>query len=238
MLVFAKNRLVAAAKQVRYLPRALRLAWDASAPWTAAWGVLLAVQGVLPLATVLLTRTLVNRAAAAVRGAAVLPTLIAAGEIAGVLVFGEILRSLTTLVRTAQADLIQDHINKLIQRQSATIDLGFYDSAGYYDKLHQARNEAAYRPVAMLETLGSLLMSTITLVSMVAVVTRFGVWMAAALLLGTLPALYVYLSYAARQHQWRVRTTPDERRAWYLDWLQTSSDTAAEIRLFGLGPLF
>jgi ATP-binding cassette subfamily B protein len=43
---------------------------------------------------------------------------------------------------------------------------------------------------------------------------------------------------AARQHQWRVRTTPDERRAWYLDWLQTSSDTAAEIRLFGLGPLF
>jgi hypothetical protein len=125
--------------------------------------------------------------------------------------------AITTLVRTAQADLIQDHINQLIQRQSATVGLGFYDSAEYYDKLHQARNAAAYRPVAMLETLGSLLMSTITLVSMVAVVTRFGVWMAAALLLGILPALYVYLSYAARQHKWRVRTTPDERRAWYGD---------------------
>ena len=56
MLAFAKSRLVAAAKQVRYLPRALQLAWDAAAPWTVAWGVLLAVQGVLPLATVLLCR--------------------------------------------------------------------------------------------------------------------------------------------------------------------------------------
>ena len=238
MLAFAKSRLATAAKQLQYLPRALRLAWDAAAPWTVGWGALLAVQGVLPLATVLLTRSLVNEAAAAVRGAALLPAAIAAGEIAAVLVLGEILRSLTTLVRTAQADLIQDHINMLIQRQSATIDLGFYDSAEYYDNLHRARNEAAYRPVAMLETLGSLLVKTITLVSMVAVVTRFGVWMAAALLLSTLPALYVYLSYAARQHQWRVRTTPEERRAWYFDWLQTSSDAAAEIRLFNLGPLF
>jgi ATP-binding cassette subfamily B protein len=73
---------------------------------------------------------------------------------------------------------------------------------------------------------------------MVAVVVRFGFWMAAALLLGTLPALYVYFAYTVKQHLWRVRRTPEERRAWYYDWLLTSGDSAAEIRLFDLGPLF
>lgn len=239
MLAFAKTRLLAAAAQWRYLPRALTLAYDASRSWTVAWVLLLAVQGFLPLATVLLTRSLVNGATAAVQsGGSLRPVLITAAEIAAVLVFGEILRSLTALVRTAQADLIQDHIAALIQRQSASVDLGFYDSAEYYDNLHRARSEAGYRPVAMLETLGALLQNTITLVSMVAVVARFGVGMAAALLLSTAPALYVYFTYTVKQHLWRVGATPRERRAWYYDWLLTSGDSAAEIRLFDLGGLF
>src|SRR5262249_333810 len=41
-----------------------------------------------------------------------------------------------------------------------------------------------------------------------------------------------------QQHRWRQRTTADERRTWDYDWLLTSGETAAELRLFGLGPLF
>lgn len=238
MLAFAKSRLSAARAQFSYVPRAVRLAHDAARLWTMAWAALLGLQGVLPLATVLLTRSLVDSASAAVRGAPVRPVIITAAEIAFLLVLGEILRSATTLVRTAQADLIQDHISALIQRQSAAIDLAFYDSADYYDHLHRARNEAAYRPVVMLETLGSLLVNVVTLVSMVGVLAHFSFWMPLALLLSTIPAVYVYLSYAVHQHQWHVRKTPDERRAWYLDWLLTSSDAAAEIRLFNLASLF
>jgi ATP-binding cassette subfamily B protein len=239
MLAYAKTRLLDAAAQWRFLPRALRLAYNASRSWTAAWTFLLAAQGFLPLATVLLTRSLVDSATAAVHsGGALRPVVMAAAEIAAVLVFGEILRSVTALVRTAQADLIQDHIAALIQSKSASVDLGFYDSAEYYDKLHRARNEAGHRPVAMLETLGALLQNSITLVTMVAVVARFGFWMAAVLLLSTMPALYVYFAYTVKQHLWRVRRTPEERRAWYYDWLLTSSDSAAEIRLFDLAPLF
>ena len=46
------------------------------------------------------------------------------------------------------------------------------------------------------------------------------------------------LHYSLREHQWRLDRTPDERRTWYYDWLLTSGDTAAELRLFGLGRHF
>jgi ATP-binding cassette subfamily B protein len=73
---------------------------------------------------------------------------------------------------------------------------------------------------------------------MAGVILRFGYWPMFALLVGTLPALYVVLSSTVRQHQWRLRTTADERRTWYYDWLLTARDCAAELRLFSLGGYF
>ena len=73
----------------------------------------------------------------------------------GVLLLTEILRGVSSWIRTAQADLVQDHISSLIHRQSVVADLAFYETPEFYDHLHRARSEAAYRPVALLETLGS-----------------------------------------------------------------------------------
>jgi ATP-binding cassette subfamily B protein len=59
-----------------------------------------------------------------------------------------------------------------------------------------------------------------------------------ALLASTLPALVVVLRFALRQHRWRQSVTADERRASYYDWLMTTGEAAAELRLFGLAPHF
>jgi ATP-binding cassette subfamily B protein len=65
-----------------------------------------------------------------------------------------------------------------------------------------------------------------------------GPWLALALLLSTLPALYVVVHYALAEHQWRQRATADDRRAWYYDWVMTTAEAAAELRLFGIGGYF
>ncbi|RPI08895.1 MAG: hypothetical protein EHM65_09745 [Acidobacteriales bacterium] len=49
------------------LPPALRLVWDAAGRWTLAWIALLVVQGLLPLATVWLTRSPVDGLVAGIR---------------------------------------------------------------------------------------------------------------------------------------------------------------------------
>ena len=227
------------AAQFPYLPRALRLVFAAAPRYASLWVVLLAVQGLLPVATVYLTRSLVNALVAAIRSPSPLAesrhALLLIGVMALLLVISEAARVFAAWIRTAQAELVQDEINRLIHRKSVEVDLAFYDNAEFFDHLHRARSEAGYRPVALVENLGSILQNAVTLVSMLCVLAPFGIWLSVSLLLSTLPALYVVLRHALDQHNWRLRTTADERRTWYYDWLLTAVESAAEIRLFRLG---
>jgi ATP-binding cassette subfamily B protein len=229
-------------EQLPYLPRALGLAWGAARQWTMLWAVLLLVQGLLPVATVYLSRVLVNSLVAAYRTGAdwqsVRPALGWAAAMGLVLLLGEALRSASGLVRSAQSELVHDHIVALIHNKSIAADMGFYDSPDFYDRLHRATRDASNRPLALLETLGTLLQNTITLAAMGAVLLPFGWWVPATLLGTTLPALAVVLHWAYRQHEWRVRQTVKERRTRYYDWLMTSPEGAAELRLLDLGKHF
>jgi ATP-binding cassette subfamily B protein len=227
---------------VPYMIRALGMIWSTARGWALAWIALLVLQGLLPVAMVYLTRLVVNNLVAALDAGAswesVRPVVVSASLIGAVMLLMEILRSAINWIRTVQAELLKDHINALVQGKSVSVDLAFYDLPEYYDHLHRAHEEANYRPAALLETIGSLLQNSITLIAMGAVLIPFGPWFAVALVLSTLPALYMVLHYTLLQYQWRQHNTSSERRCWYYDWLLTSGETAAELRLFGLGNLF
>ena len=234
------EKLRKALAQLPNLPRALGLVWSVARPWTVVWVVLLIVQGLLPAATVYLTKLVVDGIVAAARNGAsnirhVLLLLLLLG---GILLLMEAVRGGINWVRTVQAELLQDHITSLIHEKSVTADLAFYELSDYYDHLHRARAEARYRPVALLGNLGALLQNSITLLAMGAILIPLGPWLALALLLSTLPAFYVVVHYALAEYQWRQRTTADDRRAWYYDWIMTTAEAAAELRLFGLGKYF
>ena len=229
-------------EQLPYVPRAFALLWDATHYWTLGWSVLLVLQGLLPVAIVYLTRWLVDGLVEAVAAGgswqSVRPTLMLVALMAGIMLVNELLRSAANWVRAVQAELVKDHVHALIHEKSVAVDLAFYESPEYYDHLHRARVEAQVRPLGLLENAGSLAQNGITLLAMVAILLPFGLWLPIALLISTFPALFVVLRYSLRQHRWRLRTTPDERRTWYYDWLVTSGETAAELRLFELGKHF
>ena len=229
-------------RQIPYVPRALGIVWTAARKWTAAWLILLVVQGSLPIAIVLLVRRFVDGLVAAVDGNGSWETirgpLVLAMSIAALLLLTELLRVGARWVRAAQSELVQDHISHLIQRRASSVDLALYDSPEYHDQLHRARADAAHRPIALLESMGSLLQNGITLTAMALVLLRFGWWVPLALFASTLPALWVVLGYAIHRHRWRIRTTHDQRRTWYYDWLLTSRDSAQEMRLFDLSGAF
>jgi ATP-binding cassette subfamily B protein len=222
-----------------HLGRALRLVWRAAPGLTAWWGVLLLVQALLPVALVYLTKLLVDDLATVVRGggglAQVQRPLLLAAALAGVLVLTEVLQAVGRWLRAAQAEVVKDHLAALVHEKAVAVDLAYYESAAYFDQLHLIRYDIYHRPVALVENVGSLLQNAITLVAMLVVLVRFGVWVPLALLVSTLPALWVVVRYAVRQHEWRLRTTEAERRAFYYDWLMTSREHAEEVRLFDLG---
>jgi ATP-binding cassette subfamily B protein len=236
------EKLRKALAQLPYLPRALKLVWEVARPWTITWIVLLIVQGLLPAATVYLTKLVVDGVVVSARGdsswPAVRHVLWQLLILGGILLLMEAVRNAINWVRTVQAELLQDHITALIHEKSVTADLAFYELSDYYDHLYRARTEARYRPVALLGNIGALLQNAITLLAMGAILIPLGPWLALALLLSTLPAFYVVVHYALAEYQWRQRTTTDDRRAWYYDWIMTTAEAAAELRLFALGKHF
>jgi len=243
--VGVKIRLRKLLMALSHLPRAIALVWGATRSWTSAWALLILIQGLAPAATVYLTRPLIDSLAAAVKSGAqaanptaLWPVLWWGGLMAALMLMSEILREVSSWIRGNQSELLQDHIAELIYRQSIAADYAFYDLPEFYDQLHRARTDAIYRPEMLLESLGSLAQSLVTLLAIGVVIVTFGWWLPVALVVSALPALLVISYWTLRQFDWRKRVTEDERRVWYYDWLLTSSESAAEIRLFDLGGHF
>ena len=236
------TKLSAAAAQARSLPRAWRLVLDATGASVFGWLAMLCLQGLVPAVVVVLSRPLVDHLAAAVGSGVdwtrIYPALEIALAIGSLLVVGEVLRSAAGWLRAELAARVEDRVADLIQRKSIEVDLAFYESSDFHDHLHRAREEARYRPTALLDNAGVLAQNAVTLLAVAAVLASYGVWMALALLASTLPALVVVVRFAVLQHRFRQENTADERRAHYYDWLMTSTDSAAELRLFGLGDRF
>jgi ATP-binding cassette subfamily B protein len=154
------------------------------------------------------------------------------------MLLSEVLQSVAEWVRNAQAELVHDHIRGLIHAKSMAVDLAFYETPEYHDRLAQARDEAGDRSLALVESIGSLGQNGVTLVAMAAVLLPYGLWLPLVLFASTLPALLVVARHSLRNYHWSRRTTSDRRRGWYYDWMLTSGETAAELRLFGLGTHF
>jgi len=228
--------------RLSYLPRTWRLIWAAAPGWTLAWIILLVAQGVLPAATVYLTKLLVDSLVVTIdaRGSweSVQPTLILAGLMAGIILLTEFLHSASEWIRTAQAEFIRDHLSGLIHQKSIAVDLAFYESPDYHDRLHRVQNDARNRPLILLENGGSLLQNGITLLAVAAILLPYGLWLPLVLLISTLPVLYVVFRFNRRYHRWWERTTADRRWTQYYDTMLTHSAVAAELRLFDLGSHF
>jgi ATP-binding cassette subfamily B protein len=224
--------------ELSYLVRVFRLIASASGGWLLAWGVVLVVQGFLPVGLVVLTKPLVDGLQSAVgQGATwerVQPVLLIALAIGGIMLASEVLKVALEWIGVVQAELVQDHISDLVHAKSASVDLAFYETPDFYDHLYRARGDASNRPLALLESTGSLLQNGITLVAMAAVLMRYGAWLPPALLVSTLPAFYAVLRASRRYHGWWNATTADRRRTHYFAHLLTEGWYAGETRLYGL----
>ncbi len=104
--------------------------------------------------------------------------------------------------------------------------------------MYRARVDASNRPLALLQSSGSLVQNGITVVAMAAVLVPYAVWLPPVLLLSTLPAFYVVIRTSRRHHDWSKNTTTERRRTQYFGTVLTDAYYAAEIRFFGLADHF
>jgi ATP-binding cassette subfamily B protein len=219
----------------RQLPagrRALALVWKAAGWWTVAWGILLVVQGLIPACLALLLRTLVNRLVTSPGWAAIAPPAVG---IAGLWVAGQLLSSALSWIRAVQVEQVQDEVHRLIHMKALRLDLAFYDHPESYDQLYRAQIDAISQPLALLESLGSLVQNGLGFLVLAGILWTYAQWLPMLLVLTAVPGLLLVARHILKEHHWHLQHTIEERRARYLDWLITEQSTAAELRLFDLG---
>ncbi len=237
-----RKRIREVAAPLAYWPRTLRLIWRAAPRLTSVWVLLLAAQGLIPAVPVYLSKPLIDGIVAAIQAGgtwdSLRPLLLPAAALIAALVLIEVLQIAIEWVRAGQAEHVHDYVRELIHAKSIAVDLAFYESPEYYDRLDRARSEAGSRSLALLESGGSLLQSGITLLTMAALLLPFGLWLPLAMLVGTLPALFVVIHFNRRHHDWWTATTPERRWTQYFDSVLTNGAVAAELRLFNLGDHF
>jgi ATP-binding cassette subfamily B protein len=230
------------ANQLVYIPRTLRLIWEAAPGWTVAWALLLLIQGFLPAANVYLTRLLVDSLTVALGGGVewsrIQPTVAVAGLMALVMLLSQLAQGLLEWVRTGQAELIRDHLAALVHRKAVAADLAYFELPEYHDRLYQATSDLRSRPLTLLESSGSFGQSCITLVTIGALLIPYGLWLPLALVVSTLPAFLVVMRFDRMYHRWWEQTTVDRRWVNYFDVMLILDTVASEIRLFNLGDYF
>ncbi len=148
-------------------------------------------------------------------------------------------RWLTTLDGVNNDVLTQrltDHINGRIQQQSARLDMAYYDNPEFHDTFHRAQQEAAFRPVRIMENFVSVLGSGISIVGVVAMLAVASWPTVLVMILAVLPTFGVKLYKSRRIYRFRRETTQAVRRSHYYGALLTSRTFAKEMRAFGLAP--
>jgi ATP-binding cassette subfamily B protein len=225
-----------------YVRRLLGLIWTASGGLLIAWIALLLLQGVIPVAVVWLTKPLVNSLQGALGAGmswvVIRPLVLTAIALGTLLLVSELLRVAIQWISAAQSELVQDYISDLLHAKASEVDLAFFETPDFYDRLYRVRFDAASRPLALVESVGSLAQNLVTVVGIGALLLSYGVWITIVLLAGTLPALVVVIRASRRQHDWWLDTTTDRRRTQYFGDLLTMGQYAAEMRLFDLARHF
>jgi ATP-binding cassette subfamily B protein len=141
-------------------------------------------------------------------------------------------RALAEHVLHAQINL---SINTRIIRKALALDLSHFENAEYYDKLENARREADYRSLQIVNGGFYIIQNVVTLISYAALLVRFSPWLALILFAATIPAFVAQSQFAElhfRVLSWRA---PESRQLSYLEHLLTDYNAVKEVKLFGLG---
>ena len=213
----------------------LALLWKAAPLWTVLWLALLAVQGTLPAALVVLTKWVIDTMNVAIGSGRSWETVetvaVPVALMGGVFLLQRVLGGVIQWVSVAQSEYVDDYVTNLIHEKAAAVDYEFYEASEYHDLMEQAQSQGTTRVLQLIQNGGSLLQTGVTLFSIGVILVGYGLWIPLALIVSAVPVLAVVLYHNRAQHAWWKTATPRRRRAQYFGMLLTMPLAAAEIRM-------
>lgn len=189
-------------------PRAFRLVWQASPLYTSLSTGLVLLQGMLPLAQVWVSKLIVDGVVAAANTARAGGTpqvgslLTLVGVFVGLWIIGNLIQVADQTVRSLLTELLAGHINEMILRQASRLDLSFYETPKFFDKMEKAFQEAGWRPFQVVNSVLWAFQGFTSAITMIGVLFRL-CWWAPLLLLAT-STPYLFAEFQFSRKRWKM----------------------------------
>ena len=201
------------------------------------------LQSVLPLLNLYLLKLLIDAVTIAVTSGGEMPLgachvqyyLLA---MCGVFLINRVVTALNAVNNDVLGQRLIDYVSDLIQRQSARLDMQYYDNPSYHDTFHRAQQEATYRPLQILNNFMSLGGALLSIAGVVIMLAAASWWVIVVMIVAVLPGFGVRLYKARKIYRFRRENTQLYRRTTYYGALLSAREFAKEIRAFRLASLF
>ncbi len=220
----------------RNVPPLLKMVWKTSPFLSLATLFLRFVAALFPLATLWVSKLIIDLVVRAIRHQTIERNLIWKLLILELLlaIGSDTISRFTSLVDSLLGDQFTNYISLQLMEHANTLDLVSFEDPVFYDKMERARRQTTAR-LGMLASMAGIAQQVLTLVSLLSAVVFYYPWLLILLLLATVPVFLGETQLAMLNYSMLYRFTPERRELDYLRYLGASSASAKEVKIFGLG---
>jgi ATP-binding cassette subfamily B protein len=219
------------------IPPVLRMVWD-SGPGTVLINLVLRViSALVPVAVLVVARWIIDTVVAtAGSGKEMTPHLwwLIALEFALAATGGLLGRGIFYF-NVMLSEKYTRHVSLRLIEHASQLDLATYEDPSFHDRLERARAQATDR-IVMVEAIARFLQQGITAASLCIGIFVFSPWLLLSIILCLVPTAMAESGFGIQLYMMRFRHTPKRRELDYLRQLGASTESAKELKIFGLSP--
>ncbi|MGA3075177.1 MAG: ABC transporter ATP-binding protein [Bryobacteraceae bacterium] len=214
----------------------LGMVWDTSPALVSITTALRLIRALLPLAMLWVSKLILDSVVGWIKrgngDSAGLWKLVAL-EL-GLAVLSDLLGRANSLADSLLGDRFTNRVSVRLIEHATQLDLASFEDPVFYDKLERARRQTTGR-IGLLAAVLNVAQDTLSLISLSAGLIVFSPWLMVLLVAAVIPAFLGETHFTTLAYSVLYRWTPQRRLLDYLRMLGASSQSAKEVKIFGLG---
>jgi ATP-binding cassette, subfamily B, bacterial len=212
------------------------MVWETSRILTLATLVLRLFRALLPLATLWVSKLILDAVVALIRGksTASREVWILVGLEFGLAILSDVTGRVVTLCDSLLSDRFTNRISVRMMLHASRLDLTAFEDPVFYDKLERARRQTIGR-LGLEAAFLNMCQDIISLIALSGALIVFSPWLMLLLVAAVVPGFLGETHFATLSYSMLYRQTPQRRELDYLRLLGASNMSAKEVKIFGLG---
>ncbi|WP_445680948.1 ABC transporter ATP-binding protein [Radicibacter daui] len=231
---------------LKHVPALLALVWASSPPLTLASFGLRILRALMPLAALYVGKLILDEVVRLVALPSPGPHLadwLKDGRIDPLIgwmalefalaIGSDLISRLVSVVDSLVSELYTNTVSVRLMRHAAALDLKHFEDSEQQDRLDRAQKQVMGRAPLLPQLLGQF-QNLITVLSLAAGLIAYAPWLILVLFIALLPAFLGETHFNARGYLLNFARTPQRRRLDYLRAAASSTESAKEVKIFGL----